>query len=127
MHKPFVFVPLLANRARRVTLGEYIRHLTKNPIVDCPLKSICPREKSHMAAIDAVHHPVGSNGRLLPFLLLPDKEVWDKDPLHAEADNKVLIEQLTAAHHVFLTAASPIARDSKKLNSGVRELELDEL
>ena len=76
MHKPFVFVPLLVNCTRRVTLGEYLCHLTKNPIVDCPLKSKCPWEKSHTAAINIVRHPVDGNGRLLPFLPLPGKEAF---------------------------------------------------
>jgi hypothetical protein len=62
--------------------------------------------------INAVRHPVDSNGCLIPipFLPLPGKEVWDKDPLLVEADNKVLLKQLIAAHHVILTAASPISR-----------------
>ena len=101
-------MPLLFNRVIRVTLVKNIRHLTKNPIVDFPVEGICPQEKSHTAAINAIRHLVDGNGRLLPYLPLPGKEIWDEDPLHAKADNKVLLKQLTTAHHMVLAAASPI-------------------
>ncbi len=106
---PF-FVPLLMNRTRRVTLVKNLHHLTKNPIADCPIEGICPQEKYHMAVINAIHHPVDGKGHLLPYLPLPGKEIWDKDPLHVEADDNVLLKQLIPAHSVLLAFVALIPR-----------------
>jgi hypothetical protein len=59
-------MPLLANRARRVVLSKHHHYLTKSTVIDSAIVYICAWEKSYVAAIDAIRHPVDSDGSLLP-------------------------------------------------------------
>ena len=110
MCKPFIFVPLLANRARRVILCKHLRCLTKKATVNSAIERICLREKYHATVINAVHHPVDGYGGLLPCLPLAGKVVWLEDPILVEANSNVLLDYFAAAHLVPLTAVSPITR-----------------
>jgi hypothetical protein len=46
VHKPFIFVQLLVNRARRVILSKHLRQLTKNAIVNSVIKCISSAQGS---------------------------------------------------------------------------------
>ena len=87
MHTPFIFVPLLTNRARRVIVPKHLHHLTMNDIIVSAIEGIHPQEKSHAVAINTIRCPVDGYDRLLSCLPLAGEEVWHKDPLLAKADN----------------------------------------
>jgi hypothetical protein len=76
-----LFLPLLAKRVRRVVLTKHLHYLAMSTIIDSPIVHIPVQENSYMAAINAVHHLIDSDGGLLPHCPLSGKVVQHKDLL----------------------------------------------